>query len=80
MKVKYVHKPQDESADAKVWVALSPSYITYNPATIQRVQDYFKSEEVGCWHPFKGLCSQPNVSSKLSVSCCQGCKIAAHLT
>ena len=46
MRLEYIQHPQDESSDAAVHFVLAPSYVTYNAATIQRVQDFFKSEQV----------------------------------
>lgn len=46
MRLEITQHPQDESADAAVHMALSPSYVTYNPVTVQRVMDFFKTEEV----------------------------------
>ncbi len=46
MRLEYIQHPQDESSDAAVHFVLAPSYVTYNAVTIQRVQDFFKTEEV----------------------------------
>ena len=41
-----VQNPQDGSADTAISLALSSSFITYSPATLQRLQDFFHIEEV----------------------------------
>ena len=46
MRLEYTQHPQDESSDAAVHFVLAPSYVTYNAATIQHVQEFFKTEEV----------------------------------
>ena len=46
MEIEYVQSPQDGSADAVLNLALAPSYITYNAASIQRVSGFFASEKV----------------------------------
>ncbi len=46
MRLQYIQHPQDESADAAVHLNLAPSYVTYNPVAVQRVMDFFKTDEV----------------------------------
>ena len=46
MRLEYIQHPQDETSDAAVHFVLAPSYVTYNAATIQHVQEFFKTEEV----------------------------------
>lgn len=41
-----VQNPQDGSADTAISLALSSSYITYSAATLERLQDFFHTEEV----------------------------------
>ena len=43
--VRYIQKPQDGHADTVVKVSFSPSYVTYNPVTIQNVQSFFNTGE-----------------------------------
>lgn len=38
--------PQDESADLALDLKLAPSYVTYHAAAVQRVLNFFKSEQV----------------------------------
>lgn len=45
MRLKFTQHPQDKSSDAAVHFVLAPSYVTYNAATIQQVQEFFKTEE-----------------------------------
>ena len=47
MKLAYTQRPQDGSADAAVHLILAPSYVTYSAATVERVMDFFRTEEVG---------------------------------
>ncbi|KAK9819963.1 hypothetical protein WJX72_004515 [[Myrmecia] bisecta] len=44
--VMFVSKPQDGSADAVLHLTLSPSYVTYNAATIDRIHKFFQTDEV----------------------------------
>ena len=46
MRLQFIQHPQDESADAAVHLNLAPSYVTYNPVAVQRVMEFFKTEEV----------------------------------
>ena len=45
MRLEFIQHPQDGSSDAAVHFVLAPSYVTYNAATIQRVQEFFRTEE-----------------------------------
>ena len=56
--VRYVQKPQDGHADTVAKLSFSPSFVTYNPVTIQNIQDFFKTGEVGTAHiqGYKCLC------------------------
>lgn len=45
--VRYVQKPQDKSADTILKLGLSPSYVTYNPTSVGRITDFFKTGQVG---------------------------------
>lgn len=45
--VRYVQKPQDGHADTVAKLSFSPSFVTYNPVTIQNIQEFFKTGEVG---------------------------------
>ena len=47
MKLAYTQRPQDGSADAAVHLILAPSYVTYSAATVDRVMDFFRTDEVG---------------------------------
>ena len=38
--------PQDGSADTVLHLALAPSYITYNAASIKRISGFFASQKV----------------------------------
>ena len=44
--VRYIQKPQDGHADTVAKLSFSPSYVTYNPVTIENVQSFFKTGEV----------------------------------
>ena len=44
--VRYVQKPQDGHADTVAKLSFSPSFVTYNPVTIQNIQEFFKTGEV----------------------------------
>ena len=44
--VEFVLKPQDGSADTVLNVVLAPSFVTYNPATVDRILDFFKTDQV----------------------------------
>lgn len=44
--VQLVQQPQDGSADTAVRLALAPSYVTYLPAAVERVLDFFRTEQV----------------------------------
>ena len=46
MEVELVQAPQDGSADTIVKLVLAPSYITYHAATVQRLVDFFHTEQV----------------------------------
>ncbi|KAK9908805.1 hypothetical protein WJX75_003140 [Coccomyxa subellipsoidea] len=46
MRLQFIQHPQDESTDAAVYLNLAPSYVTYNPVAVQRVMEFFKTEEV----------------------------------
>jgi hypothetical protein len=48
MRLALTQRPQDGSADAAVHLILAPSYVTYSPATVARVADFFRTDEVGC--------------------------------
>ncbi len=43
--VQLVQQPQDGSADTAVRLALAPSYVTYLPPAIDRVADFFRTEQ-----------------------------------
>ncbi|KAK9834254.1 hypothetical protein WJX81_000411 [Elliptochloris bilobata] len=43
--VQLVQAPQDGSADTAVRLALAPSYVTYLPAAVERVLDFFRTEQ-----------------------------------
>ena len=45
--MRYIQKPQDGHADTVAKLSFSPSYVTYNPVTIENVQGFFKTGEVG---------------------------------
>ena len=47
MRLAYTQRPQDGSADAAVHLTLAPSYVTYSAATVDRVADFFRTDEVG---------------------------------
>ena len=44
--VRYIQKPQDGHADTAAKLSFSPSYVTYNPVTIQNIQGFFDTGEV----------------------------------
>ena len=44
--VRYIQKPQDGSADTVIRAGLSPSYVTYNASTVQKVSAFFKTGQV----------------------------------
>lgn len=44
--VRYIQKPQDGHADTVAKLSFSPSYVTYNPVTIENVQAFFNTGEV----------------------------------
>ena len=44
--VRYIQKPQDGHADTVAKLSFSPSYITYNPVTIETVKGFFRTGEV----------------------------------
>lgn len=44
--VRYIQKPQDGHADTVAKLSFSPSFVTYNPVTIENVQAFFKTGEV----------------------------------
>lgn len=44
--VKFVQKPQDARADTVVDLSIAPSFILYNAKTLERVQEFFHTEEV----------------------------------
>lgn len=46
MAAKFVQKPQDGRADTVVELSIAPSFITYNAKTLERVMEFFHSEEV----------------------------------
>ena len=46
MRLEYIQNPQDKTSDAAVHFVLAPSYVTYNAATIQHVQEFFRTDEV----------------------------------
>ena len=46
MDIEFILKPQDGRADTVVNVVLAPSYVTYNGKTVQRIVDFFHTEEV----------------------------------
>lgn len=46
MDLEFIQKPQDQRADTVLNVQLAPSYVTYNAATVQRIIDFFHTEEV----------------------------------
>ena len=58
--VRYVQKPQDGHADTVAKLSFSPSFVTYNPVTIQNIQDFFKTGEgalaTGLGLPSSSLC------------------------
>lgn len=58
MRLQYIQHPQDESADAAVHLNLAPSYVTYNLVAVQRVMDFFRTNEV-------------SVSSQEEQTCCR---------
>ncbi len=61
--VRYIQKPQDGHADTVAKLSFSPSYVTYNPVTIENVQAFFKTGEV-C------LCTRfSHMSCLTSISC-----------
>jgi hypothetical protein len=43
--VRMLRNPQDGSADLQLHVAMAPSYVTYSPAAVQDVVDFFRSEQ-----------------------------------
>lgn len=62
LSVKFVHAPQDGSADADISVRLQPSFVHYSAATVARVTNFFKTPEVGgaCFaEPRKALHCRP---------------------
>ena len=69
--VEFVQHPQDGSADAVLNLALAPSYITYNAASVQRVSGFFASEKVSLQAHHGGLPSrgQLHQSSRPSQRC-----------
>ena len=44
--VQFIQKPQDQRADTVLDVSLAPSFVTYNPATLQRITSFFQTDEV----------------------------------
>ena len=46
MRLALTQRPQDGSADASVHLVLAPSYVTYSPAAVARVSDFFRTDEV----------------------------------
>ena len=44
--VQLVQAPQDGSADTAVRLALAPAYVTYLPPAVERVLDFFRTEQV----------------------------------
>ena len=44
--VRYIQKPQDGHADTVAKLSFQPSYVTYNPVTINNVQGFFRTGEV----------------------------------
>lgn len=46
LQIDLVHKPQDASADAAISTALSSSYIVYRAAALERLQQFFHTEQV----------------------------------
>ena len=46
LEVEFVQAPQDGSADTVLHLALAPSYITYNAASIKRISGFFASQKV----------------------------------
>lgn len=46
LQLELVHKPQDGSADATMSLALSSSYIVYSAAAVDRLQAFFRTEQV----------------------------------
>ncbi len=53
--VRYIQKPQDGHADTVAKLSFSPSYVTYNPVTIENVQAFFKTGEVCLLTPFSHM-------------------------
>ena len=82
MRLEFIQHPQDGNSDAAVHFVLAPSYVTYNAATIQRVQEFFRTEEVRimscaefslyrvtlCWRMLKRLLMQPSFCKHRSSS------------
>ena len=48
--MQLVQAPQDGSADTAVRLALAPAYVTYLPTAVERVLDFFRTEQV-CFNP-----------------------------
>ena len=46
MQVEFSLKPQDGRADTVLDVTLAPSFIVYNPLTLQRVAAFFHTAQV----------------------------------
>lgn len=44
--MQLVQAPQDGSADTAVRLALAPAYVTYLPPAVERVLDFFRTEQV----------------------------------
>ena len=63
--VRYIQKPQDGHADTVAKLSFSPSYVTYNPVTIQNVQSFFNTGEV-------------SPSTSIDKSCCRALQYTLH--
>lgn len=51
MDLELILKPQDKRADTVANLALARSFVTYNPATLQRILDFFRTERVSTSPP-----------------------------
>ena len=47
MTLEFIQKPQDGRADTVLNFDMAPSFIMYNARTLERVTDFFQSEQVG---------------------------------
>ena len=46
MELRYIQKPQDGSADARVNLDVAPAFVTYNAKALANVMTFFRTDEV----------------------------------